>query len=33
MQNTADPLFIVSGDGHIGAEAETYRPYFEPKYR
>ena len=33
MQNMVEPLFVVSGDGHIGAEAETYRPYFEPKYR
>jgi predicted TIM-barrel fold metal-dependent hydrolase len=28
-----DPLLIVSGDGHMGAEPETYRPYFDPQYR
>jgi predicted TIM-barrel fold metal-dependent hydrolase len=28
-----DRVLIVSGDGHIGAEPETYRPYFDPQYR
>jgi hypothetical protein len=25
------PLVIFSGDGHIGAEPETYRPYLDPE--
>jgi predicted TIM-barrel fold metal-dependent hydrolase len=28
-----DNLIIFSGDGHAGAEVETYRPYVEERYR
>jgi predicted TIM-barrel fold metal-dependent hydrolase len=33
MEDFMDPLLIVSGDGHLGAEPETYRPYFDPQHR
>lgn len=28
-----EPLLIVSGDGHLGAQPETYRPYLEARFR
>jgi len=32
-EGPVDNLIIFSGDGHAGAEVETYRPYLEEQYR